>query len=104
MSRYMVLFKGNPSAWPTDPKQILAVWEAVIAGGDQLLKMGPLKEVGWFTPLEGYAMFETDSKEKMLGMVSPFFPYYTQEIHEIVSWEKAKEALLSSARRVAASM
>ncbi len=75
-----------------------------MAGGDQLLKMGSLKEVGWFGSQEGYAIFETDSKEKVLGMVSPFFPYYTQEIHEIVSWDKAKEALLSSARRVAASM
>jgi len=46
-------------------------------------------------------MFESDSKEKVLGMVQPFFPYYDQDIREIVSWEKAKEALLGSARRAA---
>ena len=103
MSRYMVLFEANSSAWPTDPKQILAMWEGAIAGGDQLLKGGMLKEVGWFNPAKGYAIFEADSKEKVLGFVAPFFPYYNQEIHEIAPWEKAKEALLSSARRAAAS-
>lgn len=101
MPRYMVLYKANPSVWPTDPKQALAVWEGTIAGGDHLLKTGALKEVGWFTPQEGYAIFESDSKEKVLGMVQPFFPYYDQDIREIVSWEKAKEALLGSARRAA---
>ena len=102
MPRYMVLYKANPSAWPTDPKQVLAVLEGVFAGGDQLLKAGALKEVGWFTAQDGYAIFEADSKDKVLGMVNPFFPYYSQEIHEIVSWEKGKEALLASARRAAA--
>jgi len=101
MPRYMVLYEANPSVWPTEPKQILPVLEGTIAGGDQLLKTGALKEVGWFTPQKGYAIFEADSKEKVLGMVQPFFPFYSQEIHEIVSWEKAKQALLSSARTAA---
>ena len=101
MSRYMVLYRANASAWPTDPKQALAVLEGVIAGSDQLLTMGALKEVGWFTPQDGYAIFEADSKEKVLGMVQPFFPYYSQDIHEIVPWDKAKEALLGSAREAA---
>jgi len=102
MPRYMVLYKANPSAWPTDPKQAFAVLEGAIAGGDQLLKAGALKEVGWFTAQEGYAIFEADSKDKVLGMVNPFFPYYSQEIHEIVSWEKGKKELLASARMAAA--
>ncbi|HLB68656.1 MAG TPA: hypothetical protein VJN63_09395 [Thermoplasmata archaeon] len=101
MTRYMVLYRANPSTWPVDPKQFLDVLQGTIAGGDQLLKVGALKEVGWFTPQEGYAIFEADSKEKVLGMVQPFFPYYSQEIREIVSWDKAKEALLSSARMAA---
>jgi len=99
--RYLVLYRANPSVWPTDAKKALAVWEGTIAGGDHLLKTGALKEVGWFTPQEGYAIFESDSKEKVLGMVQPFFPYYDQDIREIVSWENAKEALLGSARRAA---
>src|SRR5881628_966087 len=69
--RYLVLYRANPSVWPTDAKKALAVWEGTIAGGDHLLKTGALKEVGWFTPQEGYAIFESDSKEKVLGMVQP---------------------------------
>jgi hypothetical protein len=38
-----------------------------------------------------------------MGMVAGFFPLYTQDIREVVSWEKGKEALLSAAR-MAASM
>lgn len=98
MNRYMVLYKANPTAWPVDPKLFVNVLEGAIAGGDQLLATGALKEVGWFTPQEGYGIFEADSKEKVLAMVQPFFPYYSQEIREIVSWDKAKEALLGSAR------
>lgn len=101
MARYMVLYRANPSVWPTDPKQALAVIEGAIAGGDELLKTGALKEVGWFTPQEGYGIFEVDSKEKLLGMIQGFFPYYSQDIQEIVAWDKAKEALLDSARRAA---
>jgi hypothetical protein len=84
-----------------DPKQFVNVLEGTIAGGDQLLKGGALKEVGWFSPQEGYAIFEADSKEKVLGMVQPFFPYYSQEIREIVSWDKAKKVLLDSAVKAA---
>lgn len=101
MTRYMVLYSANPSAWPVDPKQFVNVLEGAIAGGDQLLESGALKEVGWFSPTEGYGIFEADSKEKVFGMVQPFFPYYSQEIREIVPWEDAKEAMLGSARMAA---
>ena len=101
MSRYMVLWKANPSAWPSDPKQVLAVLEGSTAGGDHLLAGGALKELGWFTPQEGYAIFEADSKEGVLAMVQPFFPYYDEDIREIVPWEKGKEAILGSARQSA---
>lgn len=98
MSRYVILYKAIPSAWPSDPEQVLSVWEKVIAGTDQLFMEGQLKEVGWFTNTEGYAFVESDSKDKVLSIVNYFFPYYSHEIHEVVPWEKAKEALLASAR------
>jgi hypothetical protein len=104
MPKYMVLFRAVPSEWSHDPKQLLSLWEAVTAGGDQILKSGAVKEIGWFTNTHGYAMIDAESKDKVLGIVNGFFPYYTQEIHEIVPWEKGKEALLSSARMVAESM
>ena len=102
MSRYLILYRANPEAWPTDPKQALAVWEGVIAGGDQLLATDVVKEIGWFTAQAGYAIFEAESKETVLGMVQPFFPYYSQDIHEIVPWDTAKAALLAGARAAAA--
>jgi hypothetical protein len=98
MSKYMILFKANPSAWPSDPKQVLAIWEGAMAGTERLLKEGQLKEVGWFTNSEGYAIVESESKDKVLEIVNHFFPFFSQEIHEIVPWDRAKEALLSSAR------
>ena len=101
MARYLVLYSANPAVWPTDPKQALAVFEGAAAGGDALLKAGALKELGWFTPQQGYGLFEADSKAEVLGMVQPFFPYYEQDIREIVPWDKGKEAILNSARRAA---
>jgi hypothetical protein len=102
MARYMVLWKANPSAWPIEPKQILDVLHGATGGGDQLLATGAAEELGWFTPQEGYGIVEADSKETVLGLVQGFFPYYTQEIHEIVAWEAGKNAILESARQAAA--
>ena len=102
MSRYMVLWKANPTAWPTEPKQTLDILKGVTDGGDQLLASGALTELGWFTPQEGYGVFEADSKAAVLAMVQGFFPLYTQDIREIVSWESGKNAILESARQAAA--
>ena len=101
MARYLVLWSANPAVWPTDPKQSLAVLEGAAAGGDHLLRSGGAKEIGWLTAQSGYGIFEADSKDKVLGMVQPFHPFYGQEIHEIVSWEQGKQALLASARQAA---
>jgi hypothetical protein len=53
---------------------------------------------GWFSNIEGYAIFESDSMDKVIGIINAFFPFYSQEIHEIIPWEKTKEAILASAR------
>jgi hypothetical protein len=98
----MVSWKANPSAWPTDPKQTLTVIEGAIAGGDQLIKAGAAKELNWFTPQEGHGIFEAASKASLLGMVQGFFPYYSQDVREVVSWDSAKKAILDSARQAAA--
>jgi hypothetical protein len=98
----MVSWRANPSVWPTDPKQALAVLEGAFAGGDQLLKAGGAKELSWFTPQEGYGIFEADSKASVLGMVQGFFPFYSQDVREVVAWDGAKQAILNSARQAAA--
>ena len=101
MARYLVLWSANPTVWPTDPKQALAVLQGAAAGGDHLLQAGGAREIGWLTAESGYAIFEADSKDKVLGMVQPFFPFYQQDIREIVPWEQGKQALLASARQAA---
>ena len=101
MARYMVQWKANPSVWPTDSKEALAVLEATTGGGDQLLKAGAIKEMGWFNSHEGFAIFESDSKESVLGMVQGFFPYFSPDVREIVSWDAGKQAILAGARQAA---
>ena len=101
MPRYMVTWRANPSAWPTDPKQILAALEGAFGGGDQLLGTGA-EEISWLTPQEGYAIIKADSKASVLGMVQGFFPYFIQDVREAVEWESAKQAILGSARQAAA--
>jgi hypothetical protein len=101
MARYMVFWSANPSAWPTDPKEVLAALEAATGGGDQLLGGGAAKEIGWFTAQAGYSIHEADSKESVLGMVQGFFPFFTQDVREIVPWEAGKNAILDSARQAA---
>ena len=102
MSRYLVLWKANPSAWPTDPKQLADILDGVTGAGSAMLASGAIAELGWLTPQEGYAVFEADSKAAVLGMVQGFFPLYTQDIHEIVPWEEGRTAILDSARQAAA--
>jgi hypothetical protein len=101
MASYLILWSANPAAWPSDPKQSLAVWEGAAAGGDQLVRSGALRELGWFSAEQGYAIADAESKDAVLGMVQPFFPMFTQEIREIIPWENGKQAILSSARHVA---
>lgn len=98
----MVLFKGNENQFPVDPKQALATMEKVFAGGEMILTQG-VTEIGYFTSANGYAIVEADSKEKVLSIIAPFFPLFTMEVQEIVPFEKAKEAVLSSLRAVAGS-
>jgi hypothetical protein len=101
MPKYMVTWSANPAAWSTDPKEALAALEGATAGADHLLASGALKELGWFTAQDGFAVFEAESKDVVLGMVQGFFPYYQQDVREIVSWEAGKQAILESARQAA---
>jgi hypothetical protein len=73
---------------------VVKVIEPVIKGGGAAAERGK----GWFSNIEGYAIFESDSMDKVIGMINPFFPFYSQEVHEIIPWKKAKEAILASAR------
>ena len=101
MARYLVLWKANAAAWPSDPQGVLTMWQAATSGGDHLLSTGALKELAWLTADEGFAIFEAESKAAVMGMIQPFFPHFSQDIREIVPWGDGKQAILASARQAA---
>ena len=101
MARYLVSWKANAAAWPSDSKGVLAAWQAAAGGGDHLLSAGALKELAWLSADEGFAIFEAESKAAVMGMIQPFFPHFSQDIREIVPWESGKQAILASARQAA---
>ena len=101
MPRYLVTWKANASAWPTDPKQSLAVLQGALAGGTMMRDAGAIKDIGHFTAEEGYAIFEADSAATVLGMVQPFFPYYSQQVREMVPWDAGSAAMVESAKQAA---
>lgn len=101
MATYMIVWEVNPGNWPTDPKEVLAVWEAAAAGADRLLASGAFKEIRWTDNTAGYAVAECDSKADAIALCTPLFPYFSQTIEETVSWEAARDAVLTAARRIA---
>ena len=40
MATYQIHFHANPSQWPTDPKQLLALWEETAKAVDALAARG----------------------------------------------------------------
>ncbi len=103
MASYLVLWTANPAAWPTEPKQSLAVWEAATAGGDHLVKSGVAREMGWLSTEQGFVILDAPSKDAVLELIQPFFPMFTQVIHEVVPWESGTQAMLKGARQAASS-
>ena len=99
MAKFLVTWSANPSMWPTDPKQLLGVLEMAAAGGTQVLNSGKVSEMGWLNPQDGFAVFESDSKEAVLGITSGFFPFYNQDVREIVPFASGTEAMLQTARQ-----
>lgn len=101
MARYLITWKANASAWPTDPKAALALLEGAIRGGNMLREQGFVKDIGWLSAEEGFGIFEADSKATVVGLVSPFFPLYSQQIREIGEWDASSDAALGMMRQIA---
>ncbi len=101
MAKYIIRFQANPEAWPADPAEVLALWEEVVAGGNALLEDGTVAEINWTSDLAGYAIMESSSKDAVLGVTTPFFPLFNQEIEEAVPWAEATSAILDRAKEAA---
>ena len=98
MATYLIHFKANPVAWPNNPQDVLGVWEGAVAGADQQLQSGQLKDILCISVTEGYAVAECNSKAEAIGLATPFFPWFSHTITEMVPWNQAKEAVLAAAR------
>ena len=101
MATYIVNWQANPAVWPSDPNDVLAVWEQAAAGGDMMLASGAFTEIRWTSNIAGYAIVECDSKADAIAVCTPFFPYFSQTIEDAVPWEAGRDAVRSAARQAA---
>jgi hypothetical protein len=94
MAKYLVLWHLNLMApWPTDPAEGAKLNEMLYAAMDDFIKMGRVKEFGWFLDgKSGYTMIEGESIGPFTEAVS-FFPFILKEVHEILPYETGKETL-----------
>ena len=103
MPTYLIHFKANPSAWPSDPAAVVALWEAVMAGANQLLEQGVVEQIGWVNNTEGYALHEADSKAGVLQTVAAFYPLFSQDVMEFTPHTEAVTAIVAGAKAAAGS-
>lgn len=105
MAKYLSLWHMNPFApWPKDPVESEKLREKMWAGIDDLLKKGIFTEFGIFlNGTSGYVIGEADGAE-VLKDTAMFMPYYTQELHEVIPYEKGKGIIRAVARAQAEMM
>ena len=101
MAKYIIHFKTNVEAWPTDPAAVLALWEGVVGAGTAMIDAGTISTVDWTSNMEGYATVEADSKAAAIEVGAAFFPFFSQSIEEVVPWAEATAAILAGARAAA---
>jgi hypothetical protein len=94
VARFMSLWRANPSApWPADPSKLLEFYEMIWATIDGLIKKGEIEEWGIFPDANvGFVIGKGETVD-VFRNASMFIPYFDNEIHEIISYEKAKEIL-----------
>ena len=103
MSKYLVHFKVNPSAWPSDPAQVAEIWERAMAGGNHLLDQGLFEQIGWVSGLEGYGLVEAGSKAGVMELVTGFYPLFSQDIMEFTPHPEAGKAIVAGAKMAGGS-
>ena len=98
MPTYLCRFKANPSAWPVDRKGQVEVWSSIIKDAHNLTEgEGPVKFIGWANNTEGYGLHEATSKAEAIRLCAKFWPYFYNEILELVPTPEAGDAILKGA-------
>ena len=103
MATYQLHFQANPTLWPNDPQQLLALWEQTFQAADAQIETGAMQAPHFVSSTEGYVLVDADSKSAALAVAARFFPNWTNEIDELVPWEQAKEAILGAVRQAASA-
>ncbi len=76
----------------------LAIWQAMVGDADTLVeKDSPVKFTGWINNTEGYVLVEAESKAEVIGICARFWPYFHNDIMEIVPTAEAGPAILAGA-------
>lgn len=91
--------------WPTDPAELLKLYELMWAMMEPAFKAGQIKDAGLFTDgASGYIIAEGDSTDALRAalMFSPFMEWYESE--EIVPYEAGKEVTREVLKAKAAAM
>jgi hypothetical protein len=94
MAKYLNLWRMNPMApSPTDPADVVKLYEMHFAAVDNWLKTGDVKEFGFFLDgRSGYVIAEGDSKGIFRRTFS-FYPFIESEVQEMVPYETGEEII-----------
>ena len=91
MGKYLVLWHRVSTAIPTDPEEHSKISKMIATSLDNWIKKGEIKEHGHFLDgASGYTIWEVEAEE-LLKNYTLFYPYYENEVHEIIPFKKSKE-------------
>lgn len=99
MPHYINHFICNPAAWPTDQEDAKALWEAMVGDANELVDDdSPVRFTGWISDTEGYVLLEADNKAEVIRLCARFWPYFHNDIMEIVPMAEAGAAILAGVK------
>jgi len=105
MARFLNFWHFIPSApWPTDPSKLLELYEMMFASMDGMIKKGEIEEWGAFHDgYSGYVIGKGETADSYKRVLI-FSPYVVSDVHEIISYEKAKETIRAVLKAKIAAM
>ena len=98
LAHFINHFTCDAAAWPKDREGEIGVWKKMVGDADQLVdKDSPVIFTGWISNTEGYVLLEADTKAEVIGVCARFWPYFHNDIMEIVPTAEAGPAILAGA-------
>ncbi|MEM7445050.1 MAG: hypothetical protein AAF414_17145 [Pseudomonadota bacterium] len=96
---YINHFTCDPTAWPADRKGQIDVWRYMVGDADALVEEdSPVKFTGWVSNSEGYVLLEAGSKAEVIQICAKFWPYFHNDIMEVVPTAEAGKAILAGVK------